>query len=439
MKTKVNSNFNITEVSNSNIKINKPSVVKSRKESKEVIKEKLKTFHKQFIENKKIYEVSIKQEKLFFNYYSWNNINLMCLCSEFESKFYFNFNYFVKFFCNYSQKGIKIIPYYIYLKTFPSIKKLVKKIIYNPKDNTFNSVPDDKHEIISLFLSFNEKYKKCQLNAISHYDILDKNRKYLKRYFKSFFYEIIKSTSIENNVFCMKEVLLYCLRDFFSLKEYCTLKFLFPEFKIIFNFLGDINNLYFLKRLHMYAGCFYLRFCFFKKIIKEEIEAEICKNGKFDIFECKYFSYFIISSKMLLQPLLFRFDSFKKLEIKKIVCSYYLFYLQIYSKKIRDLIQVNPFFIFHKRDISNDFYDNFDYEIIHINKNCTNLCSTPLELKCIPSFQNIKEVFDDKNSFRILILLIDKGYNLSNICENADELENIFYEKLKTLLLKDFY
>lgn len=195
----------------------------------------------------------------------------------------------------------------------------------------------------------------------------------------------------------------------------------------------------FLKKLHMYAGFFFLKFCFFKRIIKEEIETEICKNGKVDIYKCKYFSYFLISSKMLLQHLLFKCNAFKKFEIKKMVFSNYLFFLQMYSKKTRDLIQVNPFYIFYKRDISNDFYTKFDYETIKNIQNYNNLRSKPLELKYTPSFQDINKVFNDKKCFEILITKIEPDYDITNYEGNNDILKNIFYEKLKILLLTDFH
>lgn len=396
--------------------------------------ERLKQFHMYHYKSTQKLQIFNKKNKKLFNFYIWEGIDLWKLSQDFETKFYFHLSYFYNFFCSYSLNKIFIKSYQNCLLSESNIIKLIEERVYDPNNNIFQ-LEQDGLEKTTLSQILNIKYQEIQLYVSKFYNIVKPSSKGINRYLYSYVNWIFRTGSINDFGSYLREFLLYSLNDFFSLNEHPSLQFLFPEFKFILFLLNEHGDLCFYKRLHAYAGFFHLKFCFFKKIIEKEIRAAYEKNEKFDVLKCKYFSYFLISSKMLLQPFFYKFFLFHMLEIKKIIFSNLIFFLQLKSKEYRSEINFDTFSLFYFEN-TNEVIKFFDCSVIRYKNDFDEF---PIKIFTVPSLKSISFFINERKCFEKMISQISPVDVNIDFNEENYNYKDFFYRKFKDLLLADFY
>lgn len=306
--------------------------------------------HRKKLQNEiKIYEqenqgkLNISYFERKFNFHVWENIDLYELKNNFQNKFYFSFDYLFIFLYRSSRIKFTDLKNNYDISDHELYRFIVDRIydlINNPfeiTDLTFKNL----NEIKTLELLVKVHYDKLQMCTISFLSILNPRSKRLYKFLYIYIDAIFKNKSKKYRNLYMEELIKYALNDYFSHHDKSSFKIIFPEFEIFLTLLKLKLDLSYLKRLFYCTAIFHLKFCFFKKIIYNEIESEVMKNGKVDIFNCKYFSYFIISSKMLFQVFWVKFIYEDFFNSRTIIFSNLVFYLQMNNKKLKEKINLD--------------------------------------------------------------------------------------------------
>ncbi|RVD91380.1 hypothetical protein TUBRATIS_21710 [Tubulinosema ratisbonensis] len=393
-----------------------------------------------FIENNVILhyvQESTSKEKIQYSYHIWDNLDLKELAKNFQSKPYFNLNYFFDFFYKspYKRSLSCLTNDIIYIEN--RINLMIKEKIYDQKTNYFciSGVKYVFTGLRDLHLKMHFNYLFLQEEIRKLFSFFNGSNKKQINFLRIYILPILLKfpSTIQNCDTSNLEKSIY--DDFIKLDNHPGLRFLFPELEKIFSLLVEINDIHFYKRAIYGFMIIQLRLSFFKQIIKDEIMREIQQNNEIDLLNCEYFTYFVLSSKFILQSLILLNCNFNEIQNEKFYLCNYLYFLQVNEQK--KFLKFNTFFLFNIFDLSIS-NSSFNCEYPPCINNSPTMPKTLISINFMSLTEALKIIFDEKTNLIISIKRISGEEVILDSETSIENLRSIFNENLNKILIEEF-
>lgn len=406
----------------------------------EITKDLVKQMVKEYYENPG--EKSIKNDPfdMKFDFHIWKNIDLYELKVIFQKNSYFSFDYIFLFLYR-SKERVTFNTFSRNIRISETeVRTFLTDTVYDPCANPFeiaNKFDDSYDEMTVYSRFFLQIFTDFQDYIDDFYQVLKPGTKGLDKFLRVYGYIVFNIHVTTINRFYLEEYIKHTIKEYYTFSDCLSLKILFPELQVLSLLIDMDVDLATLKRFYFYTAIFHLKFCFFKKIIGEEIRSMLYGKSLKNIFNCQYFLYFLISSKMLLQPLLLSFFKFHSAKIKYFVFANLVFCLQIISENLRNKMNLYPAIFFQSNDIHLKLEDLTILPYLKSNRYHFSSLQK-IQIQRFPSIEKISSMFATTDSYKKILKILMPEDETSYLGLNVNELELLFDQKLITLLMSDF-
>ncbi|RVD93080.1 hypothetical protein TUBRATIS_003890 [Tubulinosema ratisbonensis] len=373
---------------------------------------------------------------VIYNFHIWENLDFNELEKNFQSKSYFNLNYFYTYFYKIQlQITEKCLEEKLYLN-IEQIHQLINDKIYNPNVEYFNIEKLDLNftNFETLISKTEKNYNSLQIEIMKVFIDLFGHGSKIRRFLFVYVSPDLKSKSVSQKDQYLVKALKETFENYFKFEKNPALKIFFPEFEIIMESFYDKSGVYFPKRLFYCVMVIHLKYCFFKKIIGNEIKDELSKNKTINLLNCKYLTYFLLSSKFMIQTL-FLNNFIIHAYIRKYIFGNYLLFLKTNDKN--NLLNFDSFYILNIFQIN---FSNFKYycNLMSLKTEFENIPKKTMSITINGSLDELNQFFDEENNIRILLerILGNEFTHSSDL--TLGQLREIFNDSLNKLLLKEF-
>ncbi|RVD93011.1 hypothetical protein TUBRATIS_004630 [Tubulinosema ratisbonensis] len=399
---------------------------------------KLKKHKKDFQELKNkhvafIRDFKFKNEcKATCNFHIWQSIDITRLAIDFEKQLSFNLNYLFEII--EEGKNDFIQPFFRngIASSDKNYYKIFSKLTIDPGFTHFDLEDNLCKESTDSLLKFPNlnilpgKYESVQNKMICILNSLCENSINYKSYMINQYDEYKNFYESKLPMYSIHEFLLFCINDYLKFENHGLIEFLFPEFEIIKMILDGKVDREIIKKCHFFICIFHFRYLFFRDIIRKEfIEMQNKKEG-FDILRCKYFSYFLFSSKIIFQVFLYSFSKKFKAEVEDFVFTNFLYFIKLKFMVFRarfsfnTLFLLNPFKAKHFTIFSSKINQSKKYKF------------NPISVLEMPKSEEILGYYNEKKDYTILNIRLSK-------CLNQQLPEDFFMLQNDVNILKIFF
>ncbi|RVD93079.1 hypothetical protein TUBRATIS_003880 [Tubulinosema ratisbonensis] len=377
-----------------------------------------------------------KRISVLYNFHIWQNLDFVELKIAFQIIPYFNLNYFYIFF---QTNSLRLTDSCLTQNLCISQEKIVHFVsdkIFNPKINylCIEEIKQEPFNFDTFCVSNNKNYLSLQIEMRKKFYILSNKFSKIETFLTIFVPKEIKKRNLPSKNNYIFEMIKVQLDEFRKFKNNPILKYLFPEMDFIFNLVVSCKKVYFGKRVFYSIMIIHLKYCFFKRIIGKEIREAFLCNDRLDLCKCIYLSYFIISSKFLLQTIIIKVMSNDFKNSVKYFLSNYLLFLAVNDKK--KWLNFNSFFLLNVFELT-DLEILCSFKINILDDESISYPNQNIEMIFKGSLQSLQSAFNSKTNLKISIKrLLGEEFKTDNF--TLEKLEDFFDQKTKELFLKQF-
>lgn len=382
-----------------------------------------------------------------FNFHIWSNIDLNNLVSKFENQISFNLKYFMRIYID--EKHVSCKAHFESLSYYNEVElnEFFLKTVYDPSSDLKNYDVDVKPNTIAEVLNSDKTSNiiKCYSNMQKHsrkmFHVFEKSNNLQTHYLKIYFNFLIRKFQSNLSTNDSKKFIEMNVYEFLEFEDYPSIKFLFPELGLLRYWLKQYGWGLF-NKVHFFCMHFKLQFDFFRKIFKDEINSFILNKKRIELSECRYLSYFLLHSKMIIQLFLFKYYPSIMKELKVFLLGNFIYFCKLLNLNVNG-ISFNSFFLLNFIE-KNDLASSIQLELSYVNIDTKSFYNILYCFRKLPSAEELELFFEPRINYLILIKklneLLKKGeYDDSKHNDlTISEIEDIFEKLLIELLFKDF-
>ncbi|RVD93042.1 hypothetical protein TUBRATIS_004350 [Tubulinosema ratisbonensis] len=367
------------------------------------------------------------------DFYVWKSIDMRRIALDYEEQFSFNLNYLFLIMGRGNNDFIRPFFKIGFTNTNRNYYGIFSKLLIDPELNLFDLEDNLTDESLNELLRFPnveilpEKYQLIQKKNIDFLSNMNNESRIWSSYMLKVFKHDVNYYGFTEFLPFFEQFLFFCIKDYLKLEKYPLIKFLFPEFTIIRMILDQKKELSFAKRVYFFLSTFHFKYLFFRDTIKKEIGEMQMKNEGFDILKCKYFSYFLFSSKMTCQMLIQKSINNFRSEISGYVFTNFLYFMKLKFICFRKGLNFNTLFLVNPFKITENF--KVCFSVVKSTKK--KFVFKTLFVEVMPTKKEIMAQYEEFGSYKVLIERL-------MICFNERIPEN-FFEAQNTENLKEFF